>query len=75
MEEIVTCVSWEVFYPGDLGEEAFLGRTEVGYATSILRNKGQEKPVGSLKLKHQSRSERRDNQREAVLTRKPDKSY
>lgn len=46
MEEIVTCVSWEVFYPGDLGEEAFLGRTEVGYATSILRNKGQEKPVG-----------------------------
>lgn len=74
MEETVTCVSWEVFQLGELGEEAFSDRTEVGYGTPILRDKDQEKPAGSLKLKHQSRWERRDNQKKAVLTRRPDKS-
>lgn len=38
MEETVTCVSWEVFHLGELGKEAF---PEVGYTTSILRDKGQ----------------------------------
>lgn len=55
MEETVTCVSWEVCHLGEPGKEAFPDRTEIGYATPVLRDKDQEKPMGSLKLKHQSR--------------------
>lgn len=75
MERIGTRVSWEVFHREEVGEQAFPDRTEIGHATPTLRNKGQEKAVGSLKHKHQSGSEQRDSPKEAVLTRRPDKTY